>query len=98
MHAGQLRHFDTRQRALARLARQLQLVGGAVNDAEPFTHVGEADPARHRLLQGFGEKSHPVVLDLDDRAAVLAMAADRDDAGPDLPREAMLDRVLDQWL
>src|SRR5688572_27059692 len=98
MHRGQLGHLDTGQRALAWLARELELVGCAVNDAEPFPHVGESYSARHRLIQRLGEEPHPVVFDLDDRAAVLAMAADRDDAGPDLAREAVLDRVLHQRL
>ena len=45
-----------------------------------------------------GKEPHPVVVDLDDDAAVFAMAADRDRARTDLAREAVLDRVLDQRL
>src|SRR5688572_31432638 len=79
MRECQLRHLDARERPLARFAGELQLICGAVDHAEALPYVRQPDAARHRLVERVGEESHPVVFDLDHRAAVLAMAADGED-------------------
>jgi hypothetical protein len=76
----------------------LKLVLIAVDHSETLADIRQSDAARHRLIQAVEYESHSIVFDLDDGAAVFAMAANRNHARPDLPGEAVLDRVLDERL
>src|SRR6185295_11660671 len=94
----QIGNLDAGAGALAGDAPQLELVVGAVDGAEPFVDVAQADPVAERVAELILGHAQPVVEDLDERAAVADERADGDPSAADLARQAVLDRVLDERL
>ena len=72
LRCDEFRHLDSCARPPAGLTVERELVGGSVHHGQTLADVGESDPALHGLPHAVQHKSHPVVLDLDDRAARLA--------------------------
>ncbi len=68
----ELRNDDARARAFAGHAVELQLVVGAVDDAQPLVDVAQADAAAGLTRSAsIGGDADAVVDDVDDRVAVL---------------------------
>src|SRR5476649_670739 len=94
----ELGNFNGSRRALPGHAPQLQLVVLAVNRAEPLVDVAEPDAAVERMLEPVLAHPEAVVVHLDDGVAVLEDRRDGDAPLADLPRQPVLDRVLDERL
>src|SRR5436190_4498440 len=87
----QFRNFDRGRGATAGHARELELIVRAVNRAQPFVHVAEADAFTQHLFQAILAHPEPIVVDLDDGVAVAQHASDRNPSFADLFRQAVLD-------
>src|SRR5687767_13872290 len=89
---------DPRAGALPRNAVELQLIVGAVNNAQALVDVAQSD-ARAFHAPGLGRCDPDAVVDhVDDRMVPFAQAANRHPPLAEFLREAVLDRVLDQRL
>src|SRR5258708_23858039 len=71
-------NLDAGTGALARHARELQVVVGAVDRAEALVDVAQADATAQRLLQTLLGHPEAVVVHFDERVSLGYAGADRD--------------------
>src|SRR4029453_11172409 len=79
-------------------AGQLELIARSVDRPQTFVHVVQPDAAVQGVLQPLSAHAQAIVVDLDNRVAVLHQAANHDPPSADLSRQTVLDRVLDKRL
>src|SRR5262249_45651885 len=79
-------------------ARELQMIVCPIDGSEPLVHVAEPDSTSKGMLQPFLAHAKPVVMNLDERAAVTCHGLDGNPAATDLSRQAVLDGILDERL
>ena len=77
-----------------RSAGDVEGVGVAVDGGQAFARVAQADP----VADGRRIDSGSVIFDLHDQAVRFATGANDDAAGEPVRPDAVLDRVLDEWL
>ena len=85
-------------RALAFLAADVHLKLIAVEEAESFVHVTDADATAVNLGEALGGDAHAVVVNFDEQSAVDAPSAEMDFASFEARREAVLDGIFHHGL
>src|SRR5437667_6239971 len=67
---GELRDLDAGAGAGARHARELEVIIRAVDHPQALVHVAQPDAVAEREAQALFRHAEPIVVDLDDHAAV----------------------------
>src|SRR5580704_6801007 len=99
LHSGdQFWNVNFDERALAGAALDLQMKVGAVEDAEAFADVAQADALDIDVRHFFFGDTHAVVFDFYAQAAVAICGAQLDFSAVELGREAVFQAIFDDGL